>query len=106
MKQFEKKYQLWTLVDEPLTNKNTPKTTYTFAEYDRLEDCMAAPHSSEAFITKRVLLNVTDADEQLSAITTVPIYDSVLPTQTPVSDEESPILDKYLGGANGTVTFS
>lgn len=96
MKQFEKKYQVWTYGD----------SAYSFTEFDTLQECVAEPKYGDWYITKRVLLNVTDADEQLPTITSVPIYDSVVPQEAPVADEESAVLDKYLGGPNGTVTLS
>lgn len=53
MKNFEKKYQLWTYAD----------MAFTFTEFDTLQECIEAPKYSDWYVTKRVQLSVTDNDD-------------------------------------------
>lgn len=53
MKNFTKKYQLWTSADGG----------YTFMEFDTLAECISAPKYSDWYITKWVQLAVTEANE-------------------------------------------
>jgi hypothetical protein len=100
MKQFSKKYQVWHDSNYIEGSQNI----YGYQEFDTLEECVNTLKTGEFYITKRVLLNVTDAEEQLPVITSVPIYDQNKLPEEVRSDEEDPILDRYMGGATGTVT--
>lgn len=100
MKNFEKKYQLWISSDGG----------YQFKEFDSLQECVSEPKYSDWYITKRVIMNVTDADEQLPIITSVPIYDQQpLPAEVrsdDMDDAAAAAEAAYLRGATGTVTES
>lgn len=100
MKNFEKKYQLWTLGDY----------AYAFSEFDTLQECIEAPKYSDWYITKRVQIRVTDVDELVSTLKEIPpnTYGKTIPPAETRSDEEEPseALDAYIRGSVGELSSS
>ena len=97
MKNFEKKYQLWTTLDG---------ATYSYQEFDSLQECVQSPKSDPWFITKRVVMSVTDADEQLPVINNASTYErQALPPEIRADEAgDSAVADAYLRGGTGSIT--
>lgn len=106
MKNFEKKYQLWTTPDG---------VAYTAEEYDTLQECITAPKSDPWYVTKRVSIAVTDAEEITITNNPMQYARNVLQmdatnasngTNLPTQEAPDPVLERYLNGPTGTVTES
>jgi hypothetical protein len=100
MENFQKKYQLW--LQDQATDAFVP------TEYDSLNECVQANKPGRWYITKRVVMNVSDADEMLQPIVNTPMYDKEpLPPEVRAdSEENSDITDAYLRGGIGKLEVS
>lgn len=100
MKQFTKKYQLWTFGD----------SAWVFDEFDTLQECIEAPKYSDWYVTKRVSISVSDSDESLPVAPTYahPIIpaEAAVPVAEELVPEEDATLAAYLGGGVATLTTS
>lgn len=95
MKEFTKKYQLWTTPDG---------VSYIAQEFDTLQECIVAAKSDPWYITKRVSINVVDAEEVPPYIVARPL--NVEPAYKPIpleNEDSNPIEEAYLRGGTGTV---
>lgn len=95
MKQFTKKYQVWTPVGE---------RGFLYGEFDSLDECIAADKpTGEWYITKRVSLSVKESDElSVKPVTTI----KNVQNNFKVDEEVTPATEAYLkGGGIGKLTF-
>lgn len=97
MKEFTKRYQLWCLAEG---------NQFTFEEFDSLAECIKAPKYGDWYITKRVSLSVSDADEISSVTISGPQHVQIPTTQTAELKDEAPdpVLTAYLRGGTGPLT--
>lgn len=97
MKNFEKKYQLWTLGD----------SGYLFTEFDTLQECIEAQKYSDWYVTKRVQMTVTDVDEFVQVLKEIPqkqYAQTPLPEETRSDEEEnSALVAAYSRGPIGNL---
>lgn len=99
MKQFTKKYQLWTFGD----------SAWHFEEFDTLQECIEAPKYSDWYVTKRVYISVSDSDESLPVAPTyahpiIPAETEAVPMDEEPVPEEGATLAAYLGGGVAHLT--
>lgn len=111
MKTFTKKYQLWTYADGG--------SYFTFTEFDTLQECIEAPKYSDWYITKKVLLAVSEAETEAHGQNSIyssrrmPVIGDIQSDtrigsktvdRTPEEIAADELAAKYAGGAIGTIT--
>lgn len=98
MNEFAKRYQVWCHVEG---------NQFAFEEFDTLAECIKAPKYGDWYITKRVSLAVSDADEKPQTIISGPQTPYVpIPAQVmaePENEVPDPVLTAYLRGGTGAV---
>lgn len=102
MKNFEKKYQVW--------SSNKDANEYEFQEFDTLAECIAAPKNDDWYITKMVVMEFVDVEAKIQTVyqnSDTTYAQTELPPEVR-SDEEEPsaILDAYTRGTVGELSQS